>query len=72
MKKCLSISLYTLIVTFFGYLDVAHGKMQVHLKLDDDLLDSAGGDNNGKLVDGLRGKSQYVPGRLGGARQARR
>ncbi len=68
MKRCIGFSVLAfLVVVLWGHSSVAFGGLQVHLTLDGDLLDSAGGDNNGTLVDGPRGTNQYVSGRLGDA-----
>ncbi|MBE0536490.1 MAG: hypothetical protein IH624_12560 [Phycisphaerae bacterium] len=44
-----------------------HGALQVHLEMDGNLNDSAGGDHNGVLVDGHQGFNAFVPGVIGQA-----
>jgi hypothetical protein len=43
----------------------AQAELQVHLEFEGDLSDSAGGDNNGILVDGDLGSHEYGPGAKG-------
>ena len=67
MKRCIRFSIFAFLVVLLGHCGVAFGELQVHLTLDGDLTDSAGGDHNGTLLDGSRGSHQYVPGKLGDA-----
>jgi len=64
MKKHLRISIHALVVLLLAHAAVSLGELQVHLKLDGNLVDSAGGDHNGRLIDGVRGKNQFVAGKL--------
>lgn len=47
----------------------AYGALQVHLEMEGNLNDSAGGDHNGVLVDGHQGFNGFVPGVVGQALQ---
>jgi glycerophosphoryl diester phosphodiesterase len=67
MKRSLWFSALAFLVLPFGFSEVAFGELQVHLTLDGDLVNSAGGGNNGTLVDGSQGNHQYVSGKLGDA-----
>lgn len=67
MKKSTRFSILALLVVLLAHSDVAFGGLQVHLTLDGDLVDSAGGDNNGTLIDGSAGNNQYVSGKVGDA-----
>jgi len=67
MKRCMRYSMFVFVAVLLGNSDLTFGELQVHLKLDGDLVDSAGGDHNGTLINGSRGKHQYVSGKLGDA-----
>lgn len=71
MKKLVPFAALALLLVLMGRPDVAFGELQVHLTLDGDLADAAGGDNNGTLLDGPKGNNQYVTGRLGDALELR-
>ena len=62
LNKCMVFVVYILL--FFSIFENTLGDLQVHLKLDGNLVDSAGGDNNGTLINGSRGTNQYVQGKL--------
>ncbi|MBN1816686.1 MAG: hypothetical protein JW828_04955 [Sedimentisphaerales bacterium] len=60
--------LWLTVVPFFGTFSPSLlGELQVHLKMEDTLVDSAGGDHNGTLVDGHQGFHAFVPGITGRA-----
>jgi len=67
MKKSMRYSMAAFLVVLLGHSGGVVGELQVHLKLDGDLVDSAGGDHNGTLLNGSIGDNQYVPGKLGDA-----
>ncbi len=67
MKTFLPFSILAFLAAFLGHGAVTFGELQVHLKLDGDLVDAAGGDHHGMLLDGSRGGNQYVSGKLGEA-----
>jgi glycerophosphoryl diester phosphodiesterase len=67
MKTFMRFSILAFCAVFLGHGAVTFGELQVHLKLDGDLVDSAGGDHHGMLLDGSRGGNQYVSGKLGDA-----
>ncbi|MBN1507209.1 MAG: hypothetical protein JW955_10210 [Sedimentisphaerales bacterium] len=71
MKGSISFPALACLAILLGHVGVAFGELRVHLKLDNDLVDSAGGDNNGALVDGPTGNNQYVSGKLGNALELR-
>ena len=67
MKTFLRFSVLAFFAVFWGHGAVTFGELQVHLKLDGDLVDSAGSDHNGMLLNGARGGNPYVSGKLGEA-----
>jgi len=71
MKRSVGFSVLALMVVLWGHSGSALAELQVHLPLDGDLTDSAGGDNNGTLIDGPQGSNQYVASKLGAALELR-
>ncbi len=67
VKRYMSFSVLVFWVVFLGCCGLTYGELQVHLKLDGDLTDSAGGDHTGTLLDGSMGSHEYLPGKLGEA-----
>lgn len=67
MKKLTKISGLILLTCLLTIASDSFGKLQVYLPLDGDLLDAAGGDNNGILINGTNGENQFVNGKLGQA-----
>ncbi|MBP7053176.1 MAG: hypothetical protein KBE65_19390 [Phycisphaerae bacterium] len=64
MNRLLRFSLLALTMVLWRHCDATFGELKVHLKLDGNLADSAGGDHNGALLDGSRGSHQYISGKL--------
>ena len=67
MKSFMRFSIPAFLTVFFGHCAVTLGELQVHLRLDGDLVDAAGGDHDGALLGGTRGGHQFVSGKLGDA-----
>jgi len=67
MKTFMRLPILAFLAVFLGHGAVTLGELQVHLTLDGDLVDAAGGDHNGVLLDGARGGHEYVSGKLGEA-----
>jgi hypothetical protein len=56
---------WTILVLSLVLSTATRAELQVHLDFEGDLFDSAGGDNNGILVDGDLGSHEYGPGAKG-------